>query len=150
MPTSAPEPFPLWLVPLLPAFFVAVWLGVCAVTAYVSRWPALAAHFRSAPRPEGRLVKGQVRGMGWANENGVTHMILAAAGLYLYVNPLFRFGRPPLLLPWERVRFLRERRFLTRRFYEFDLAGVTTLTLTQAGYDAIKSLARGRAGDAAS
>lgn len=148
MQTSTPVEFPLWLVPLFPIFFVAVWLGVCAVTAYVSRWPALAAHFRAAGRPEGQPVEGQVRGMGWANENGVTHLVVSAAGLYLYVNPLFRFGRPPLLLPWERVRFLRERQFLTRRFYEFDLAGVTTLTLTQAGYEAINSSARGGTDDA--
>jgi hypothetical protein len=148
MSTSTPGEFPLWLVPLFPVFFVAVWLGVCAVTAYVSRWPSLAAHFRAARRPEGRLVKGPVRGMGWANENGVTHLVVSDAGLYLYVNPVFRFGRPPLLLPWERVSFLRERQFLTRRFYEFDLAEITTLTLTEAGYDAIKAFARGGPEDA--
>lgn len=148
MSTSTPGEFQLWIVPLLPAFFAAVWLGVCAVTAHVSRWPSLAAYFRAARRPEGRLVKGPVRGMGWANENGVTHLVVSDAGLYLYVNPLFRFGRPPLLLPWERVRFVRERQFLSRRFYEFDLAGVTTLTLTQTGYDAINSFARGGPGDA--
>ena len=149
MSTSTPGEFPLWLVPLFPVFFAAVWLGVCAVTAYVSRWPALAAHFRAAGRPEGQFVKGPVRGMGWANENGVTHLVVSAAGLYLYANPLFRFGRPPLLLPWERVSFVRERQFLTRRFYEFDLAGVTTLTLTEAGYDAVKAFSRGGPGDAA-
>ena len=134
------EPSPLWLVPLLfPLFFVGLWVGVCSLLAFLGGWPALAAHFKAAGRPAGAPLKGEVRGMGWVGENGVTHMIVSDAGLYLYVNPLFRVLRPPLLLPWSRVRFLHERQLLFLRSYVFDLAGVTTLTVKRRGYEAIAS-----------
>lgn len=143
MSTSNPEPFPLWLVPLFPLFFVGMWLGVCALLAYLSGWPSLAAHFRAAARPAGEPLKGQVAGVGWVGENRVTHMIVSEAGLYLYVNPLFRILRPPLLLPWSRVRFQRERRFLFLSSYVFDLAGITTITVKRRGYEAITASTSG-------
>jgi len=144
MTTSNPGEFPSWLLPLLfPLFFVGVWLGVCSLLALLSGWPALAAHFKAAGRPAGETVKRQVRAVGRVGEKGVTQMILSEAGLYLYANPLFRVLRPPLLLPWPRVRFVRERRLPFLTAYEFDLAGLTTLTVLRQGYEAINKFAPG-------
>lgn len=41
-----------------------------------------------------------------------------ATGLYLVPIWLFRFGQPPLLIPWEQVS-VRERKFLFFPFTEF-------------------------------
>jgi len=136
----------IWLVPLLLLFllfFAGVWLGVCSLLARLSGWPRLAAHFRAAARPAGEPIKAQVVGVGRVREIKVTHMIVSAAGLYLYVNPLFRVLRPPLLLPWARVRYLREREFRRLPAYEFDLAGLTSLTVMRRGYEAISAFAPG-------
>ena len=122
---------------LFPPFFIAMWLGVGAVLAEISGWPALARRFRSEQRPTGRRLRRQVVMLGPTHESAVTRIITSSAGLYLDVHPLFRFRRPPLLLPWSVVHHRSERRLLWLRWHEIDLAGITTLGVKPRAYEAI-------------
>jgi hypothetical protein len=122
---------------LFPPFFIAMWLGVGAALAEISGWPALARRFRTEQGPPGRRLRRQVVMLGPTHESGVTRIITSSAGLYLDASPLFRFRRPPLLLPWSAVRHRSERRLLWLRWHEIDLAGITILGVKPRAYEAI-------------
>lgn len=133
---SHPEPssFPLWF----PFLFVGMWLLMSALFALTGGWLFLARRFRAGRRPEGRRLRGEVRRLGPVAENNITHMIVSDSGLYLYSSLLFRFMRPALLIPWTEVRFVRERRMLWWRSYEFDLGSVTSMHVTRRAYEALR------------
>lgn len=114
-----------------------MWLGVGALLAEFSGWPELAREFPAGSRPAGKRIRGQVVKVGVVGENGVTGIVLTPAGLYLDTMFLFRFRRPPVLVPWTFVRHSSDGQFLWYRWHEFDLAGVTTLSVRPAAYEAI-------------
>src|SRR5690349_9031123 len=101
---------------LFPLFFVAMWLLIGALLAEISGWPVLARQFRTTHRPAGSPLRHQVVALGPTSESGVTRIITSPAGLYLDTHPLFRFRRPPLLVPWTAIHYRSERRFLWRRW----------------------------------
>lgn len=122
---------------LFPPFFVTMWFGIGALLAEMSGWPALARQFRADQRPAGKRLRRQVVSLGPTHESGVTRIITGPAGLYLDVHPLFRFRRPPLLLPWSAVRYRSERRLLWLRWHELDLAGVTVVGVKPKAFKSI-------------
>ncbi len=122
---------------LFPFFFIGLWLFICAFFAVISGWLSLARDFRAGQRPEGEKVMNQVKRMGVVRENMVTHMIVSESGLYLYASLLFRFLHPPLLIPWSRVRRARKIKTLWWHTYDFDLASITNIRVTQKAYNAI-------------
>ena len=126
-----------FLFALFPVFFVLMWLGVGTMLAELSGWPRLARTFPGGARPDGQRLRRQVVKIGSVNENGVTGIVVSAAGLYLDTMFLFRFRRPPVLIPWNLVRPLTERRFLWYRWHELDLGGITTISVRPEAYEAI-------------
>jgi hypothetical protein len=135
---------PLAIALLLPPSFVAMWLMIGALLAEISGWPALAREFRTTHRPAGSRLRNQVVALGPTSESGVTRIITSPAGLYLDSHPLFRFRRPPLLLPWTAIYYRGERRFLWRRWYEIDLAGITVIAVKPRAYQAIAPFLAGQ------
>ncbi|MDP9122585.1 MAG: hypothetical protein M3O15_14660 [Acidobacteriota bacterium] len=137
MPPSSPPP--LWA-PALAGFifFVCIWLAVTSLLAWLSGWRALARGFAADSEPEGKVFRRQVVYMGRISENGATCLIVAQRGLYLYAFVLFRAFRPPLLIPWEKVRLAGERRLWRWTAYELDLGAVSTVRVKQQAYDAIR------------
>lgn len=109
---SDPQPIPVWLIPLFPVFFVAMWLAVTGLLGTVGGWSELARHYGDpgeAPRGSSIEVRGSslsLRG-GWiplpTNYNRCVTVTLSGTGLHLRVMFLFRFRHPPLLIPWTRV-----------------------------------------------
>ena len=108
MPQLAAEPFPVWF----PFFFVGLWLFVGGLLSFLSGWPSLARQFRATSRPSGVRLTRQVAKIGLVSESGVTGMVVSEVGLYLWAIWLFRFLRPPLLIPWSAFRELKEQRGL--------------------------------------
>lgn len=113
-------------------FFTGFWLLVTSVLTTLSGWPSLAATFPGGSRPAGRALWGQVIGMGPVQEKNVTAVIPAVSGLYLYPMALFRFRRPPVLVPWFRVRYVSSHQFLWSRWHKLDLGGITTINVRPA------------------
>ena len=140
------EPFPLWF----PLFFVTLWLFVGAVLSELSRWPALARAYPDNPTARGQRLRGQVTAVGWVNENNVTTIEVTPVGLRLRAVLLFRFRRPPLLIPWEHIRSTEERRFLWARWYVLDLGGITTMSVKARLLEAVRPHLTGPAASDAS
>ena len=126
--------FPLWF----PFAFVGLWLLISTILSELSGWRRLADRFAAGSRPSGKRLRRQVTAVGLTGENGVTGLILTPEGLYLYTHPLFRFRRPPLLVPWPEVRYVGERRMLWRRAWVLDLGGITTVAVKKEAYVAIE------------
>ena len=131
MSNNAP---PTFLLILFPFFFVGMWLFICTLLTEFSGWSRLARSYPGGPRPEGRRIRGAVMGMGAVGENGVTIMIPTAEGLYLYSSPLFRFRRPPVLVPWCDIRSGGERGMRWWRNVLLELGSETTLRIRAKAY----------------
>jgi hypothetical protein len=140
------ESFPLWF----PVFFVTLWLFVGALLSELSRWPALARAYPDDPKARGERLRGQVTAVGWVNENNVTTIEVTPVGLRLRAIILFRFRRPPLLVPWEHIRGAEVRRFLWARWYVLDLGGITTVSVKARSLEAVRPYLTGPAGSDAS
>jgi hypothetical protein len=126
--------------PLFGALIVAValptlvilWVAVSATLAAMSGWPELANTFPGGERPEGtRLPPHSVIKVGPVAEKNATSLIATRRGLYLRSNPLFRFRRPPVFVPWERIHFVEAHRLLWQRSVTLDLGGVTTIRVRE-------------------
>jgi len=107
--------------------FAAVWLVISILLSSLAGWPSLAEAFPGGPVPPGDRLRGVVLGLGAVRENNVTTLVPCPQGLYLYAMILFRLHRPPVLVPWARIRCLERKHFLWNRWYVLDLAGITTL-----------------------
>src|ERR1700737_4025492 len=104
-----PQP-PAWLDWVFhhPPFFVLLFVGTWALTLHVlgiiSGWALLAKRFRST---------GMLCGYSWPFRSARMRFLVQyrnclsvgadESGLYVAVFPLFRFGHPPLLIPWSEV-----------------------------------------------
>lgn len=109
---SDPQPLPVWIIPLFPVFFTAMWLLVTGTLSMVGGWSELARHYRDpgeAPRRSSIVLRGSSLGLrgGWiplpTNYNNCVTLTLSGTGLHLRVFFVFRFRHPPLLIPWTRV-----------------------------------------------
>ena len=134
MDHAKPESLPLWF----PFFFIALWLVVGALLGALGGWPRLAQKFRAAVRPTGSAIKSQVLSIGIVPEHRVTHMVPSEAGLYLWVNPLFRFLHPPLLIPWAEITAVREVKTFWWKTFELNIAGVTTIAVTRRAHELLQ------------
>jgi len=130
-------PSPSILAPLLAVNFVGLWFLVCGILAELSGWPTLARRFPGGPRPRERRLRRQVLTFGLVSENGVTNLIVSPQGLYLFSNPLFRFRRRPILVPWSQVKEAGERGRLWWRASVFDLGGVASIGVKRRACEAI-------------
>ena len=109
------------------ALFAGLWLLITGALARFSGWTALAAAFPGRLRPNGEVVRRQVVGLGSINENGVTNVIMAPEGLYLFPMVLFSYRRAPVLVPWAKLRYVESHQILWSRWHEVDLGGITIL-----------------------
>jgi hypothetical protein len=128
-----------WLLPILLPFALiavaAVWVAIVGFLAQLSGWPALGRRFAHTPAvaSDGAELRGEVLGVGPIAERGITRMTPTAEGLLLEAHPLFRFGRPTLLVPWAEVRPDPGGRTPRLR-----LGGTTTLRVTERGFRALR------------
>jgi hypothetical protein len=93
---------------LLPLALLTL-LAVCAAMARLGGWGSLALRYRAGAEPEGTTFRMQSARFGWVDYNGCLKVVVARAGLYLAPFPLFRFGHPPLLIPWSDLHVLEVR-----------------------------------------
>ncbi|MEO8140229.1 MAG: hypothetical protein ABI742_11310 [Gemmatimonadota bacterium] len=109
------------------ACFAGLWLLITGALASFSGWTALAEAYPGGLRPNGEVVRRQVVGLGRTKENGVTNVILAPQGLYLFPMVLFGYRRAPVLVPWGRLRYVESHQIFWSRWHEVDLGGITIL-----------------------
>lgn len=107
--------------------FVLFWFLVTGVLASLSGWGDLADIFPAGERPEAVVLKRSVLKVGAVGEKNVTTLRATPQGLYMSAHPLFRFRRAPVLVPWDRIAYVRSHRVLWQRSITLDLAGITTI-----------------------
>ena len=99
----------------LPLLFLALWLVVSFLIAVFGGWRQLSRSYRASSDFMGERWRFRSISMRWAT--GYNNVITIGAdptGLYLSVFFLFRFGHPPLFLPWTELSALRSRHFFVR------------------------------------
>jgi len=125
-------------------FFVPLWLLITGLLALVSGWRTVAARFPAGDiPPDGERFGGQVSGFGIVAENNATSVVVAPAGLHLSAILLFRLGRPPILVPWDQVKWKSQRRFLWVHDHRLDLGGLSTVTMKDRAYRAASAYMTG-------
>jgi hypothetical protein len=122
----------------LTLLFVTSWLAIGAALAYVSGWRWLAARYATPYRPPGQTLAWQVYSVGHVSDSGVTGLRLSPQGLYIWASPMFRFMRPPLLIPWHEIRYGSERNILWQRTHTLRLGGEVRIRITDRALRAME------------
>ena len=118
----------------LVVLYVAGWLGLDYAFSVWSGWRHLAERFRAMSKPGGPRIRWQVVRFGPIPETGVTNMIPAVQGLYIYAGLLYRGFRPALLIPWSEISPAREVRELWWKRYEVPVADATKIRMSRRAY----------------
>jgi hypothetical protein len=100
----------------LPAFFVTLWLAVCATFAFLSGWRSLATRFLAKERPNGerfRIVSGTIgHRFVPVNYHNCLSVVVTPNGLHLSILWPFRFMSPPLFIRLSDIESVEQKRFL--------------------------------------
>lgn len=105
--------------PFFPILFIALWVLVCELISFVSRWHALARRFTQQSQPYGETRSAgpflySVYGRFWTGYNSVVRITTSDRAVYLSVLLPFRAGHAPLCIPWQEIALGRTRHFLHR------------------------------------
>jgi hypothetical protein len=124
---------PLWLIPLFPVFFAAMWLGITSLLAELGGWRELARLYAEpegtvrAPAQRFSMASLDLR-RGWfplpVNYSNCMVVEVAPAGLHLRPWLPFRFRHPPLLIPWPAMERVQMGTFLFFRILTISPRGV--------------------------
>jgi hypothetical protein len=95
----------LWVIPLLVVYFCFV----LKMVAWLAGWSRLARQYRTSTLPDGTNLSMQSGRIGLIHYGNCLTIRVCTDGLYLAVFPLFRFGHPPLLIPWSDLHVLAVR-----------------------------------------
>ncbi|HEU4884733.1 MAG TPA: hypothetical protein VFT45_20925 [Longimicrobium sp.] len=129
------QELPLWIIPLFPIFFAAMWFGITGALGALGGWGELARLYREPAdmvrAPVQRFSMGSVdlrRGtfslpMNYSN---CVVVEISAAGLHLRTWLPFRFRHPPLLIPWSAMERVQTGTFLFWRVLTISPRGVGT------------------------
>ncbi len=109
--------------------FAGFWLLITTALSSFSGWTTLAEAFPGGERPAGEVLRGQVLGFGPIRENNVTNVIVSSNGLYLYPMALFAFRRTPILIPYDKIRYLDSTKVLWSSSHEIEANGSTRMRI---------------------
>lgn len=103
-------------VPGIFLLFPLIWIGVCLLLSRLSGWSRLAQQFGVAELPKGhhfKMVSGFVGKQRFAvRYRGVLSMLLNDDGVGFSLARPFRFGAPPIFIPWEQIEWVQPGRAL--------------------------------------
>ncbi|MES2460155.1 MAG: hypothetical protein V4671_06205 [Armatimonadota bacterium] len=119
----------LLIIPAFITFFVILWLLISWFLAQSGGWAALARQFPASnhvtvPPPVSPLQAGEMNGCRY---KGCLNIGVTPQGMFLSILFLFRFGHPPLLIPWSCLSPFHAEKALWMTVY--------TTTITGAGRD---------------
>jgi hypothetical protein len=111
-------------------YFLAFWFGMLWIIAQISGWKTLAEQYGLGDmNPDEATWKGWQYGRFnnamWYK--GCLWVGMSPAGLFLKTGPdlLFRFGHPPLFIPWSRIQVGEPYRFLWRKMQRIQVEGIS-------------------------
>jgi hypothetical protein len=81
------------------------WMVLTQFVARISGWRSLAEAYPSIADPTGPLLRFQSAGLRMgSNYGGILNVATDAQGISLSVVLLFRFGHPPVFVPWGDIQ----------------------------------------------
>ena len=91
--------------------FVGIWLAVMFLLSRLGGWHRLASRYRLSGTFSGKVWRFQSGKFNWAGYNNCLSVGGNEKGLYVAPLFIFRFGHPPLFIPWgditvEKKKFL--------------------------------------------
>jgi len=96
-------------------FLLVLWLLLNLIISRLTGWARMAAHYPNVGGFSGKLWRFQTittrRGMGY---KGSTTVGADSRGLYLSLLFIFRFGHPPLFVPWRDITITEKQIFKIR------------------------------------
>ena len=147
---SDPSPDPPWpfhdlFVPSNPMQFVVVFAAFWALMSYViamiGGWTRLAEDYRANNAFEGKRWRFQSASMRLGTSYGNVLTVGAGPeGLSLEVFLLFRFGHPPLLIPWSDIQKLGEPSWFRGQVLVFSKAPDIKVRLSKSVVTRIESV----------
>ena len=85
--------------------FVCIWIIISALISYLGGWWSLSQYYHSRPSNIRKKWLFQTAAMRFMTGYGnCLNVCVTDRGLLLSVFFIFRFGHPPLLIPWEDIR----------------------------------------------
>jgi hypothetical protein len=94
------------------ALAIPFWAAVIYVAGWLDGWQRLAAHYPALDPPDGERFVFQTLEMGWATYGNCMIIHRNADGLHLWPMWPFRYGHPPIFLPWSAFHDCYERSVL--------------------------------------
>lgn len=122
------------LILLFSLYFAGLWTGVMYLAAWLGGWRALAGKFRVTTMPEGEARRFQsvsmtrVPGLP-ASYGFCTVLTITPGGLGISVPAPFRFGHPPLLIPWTEFHAVQTRAVLFSKFVDAEIGSPRLATV---------------------
>lgn len=108
--------FPIWLL-----FMLGNAIAVLLLFPYMSGWNRLAKLYGTKQSPPPNLAWMETGSVGLVVFKGVLSVGVTSQGIYLNVFPVFRFGYPPLLIPWSAIKKIEPADALFVQRYRFYL-----------------------------
>lgn len=113
--------------------FVGGWVVVCLLLARFGGWNALAKRYRTSEAGTGQLFRFASLALGPGRMpvtyRGCVAIEIGERGLLIRVLPLFRFGHPPLLIPWRAIAGCQPDKFFFQPCTRLDLSDPSTRLL---------------------
>jgi hypothetical protein len=129
-----------WFPLAFPFLFVATWIAVMTLLAWLGGHMALLARFPPIEEPEEERFSFASGRLRWVSFNNALHVGIGRRGLHLAMNGLFRpvFSRGIPCIPWQELRLVQSRAegvmgFLSATKLEVRAVGMRVVLYGRAG-----------------
>jgi len=86
-------------------FFIFMWLVASYTISKISGWSRLAEKYQTSEKPESKVMQAvQAQWGSFMIAGNIYTIACNSEGMYLGVLFPFRFGHPPLLIPWYDIK----------------------------------------------
>ena len=112
----------LFVLVAFPIVFSALWIGITLLMSFIGGWRNLARHYAATGKPVGGREFRHLTGMfGMASYKHVLTVVVTGEGLYIANRTVFRFGHPPLFIPFTAIVDARRQTLIFRDYVAFDV-----------------------------
>ena len=110
-------------------FIPVLWLLVGWGLSKASGWNRLAKMYRAKTRCEGEVYHFQSCRMGPVSYSGCWSIFLTSDGFFISMLLPFRFGHPPLFIPWKDIHDAELRSCLGYEWMKYQVGRPTIATI---------------------
>ena len=122
--------------------FIVFWIILSYLISLVSGWGTIAKYYR---RPEGMLLSG-AKGfltslyLNRSNYTKSVHIRVDDFGMHLSVLFFFRFGHPPLFVPWSDIKIEERQSHISGKAHHYIIFSKTPLIRVSINESALEKL----------